>query len=281
MKIMMGHFGTKSHSKFQFLFGITIEDAVRVFHDLGNNTISLFDLLMALHFMRHYPKVQEGALQWRITEYTYRTAVWNTVGLLANLKRVAMKFRFEQPPPTKMFQCMLTVVDASEFEVLAPQDWMEQKRFYSNKKKLHGVKYQFIVRANDGYILDCSDMYPVSVHDVKLWYDWLATNESILLSSEVVGADKGYVGGRRCYTPYKATANKPLTADQKSFNFAFGQVRCVVEQAIQRMKIFQALKEIWRHDFSLHPLVVKAVANIVNYTLTTAPIRTENKFLTK
>ena len=66
--------------------------------------------------------------------------------------------------------------------------------FYSNKKKIHGLKYQVIVRINDGQIIHVSKGYPCSVHDKKLWDCWLNDYKDELLSSEVVAADKGYQG---------------------------------------------------------------------------------------
>ncbi len=49
--------------------------------------------------------------------------------------------------------------------------------------------------------------------------------------------------------------------------------KILVENTIERIKIFHLAKTEWRHDLELHPIAMKALINILNVDLQFHPLR--------
>jgi hypothetical protein len=64
---------------------------------------------------------------------------------------------------------MELIVDSCEQPIQRPQEYEEQKKFYSGKKKNHTFKNQFIVTPNGREIVDIIVGKPGPTSDINIW----------------------------------------------------------------------------------------------------------------
>jgi hypothetical protein len=162
------------------------------------------------------------------------------------------------------------ILDATEQRVERPQQDATQKEHYSGKKKAHTLKTQIVVNAQ-GRIQHVSESVPGAKHDVVLARESEVTEE---VPSEVaLEGDKGYQGlegkdpQREVKTPYKKPRGGELTEEQKLFNRVFNRGRVIVEHALAHLKVFQVLKQVYRHRRAQHNTIFRIIAGLVNRRL--------------
>ena len=79
-------------------------------------------------------------------------------------------------------------------------------------------------------------------------------------------ADKGYLGERDVLVcPIKEYANIPLTQHDRSFNRKLKSIRQIIERVNKRLKHFNAISHVWRHDHSLNGRCFHIVARYKPY----------------
>jgi hypothetical protein len=155
-------------------------------------------------------------------------------------------------------------IDATEREVVRPQDTEQQQTTYSGKKKRHTVK-QTIISTACKRILFLGDAVAGRIHDYRRFKE-----EFPLDSLDEDGlvrwfrqfkrwVDLGYLGIQKdddaieINIPHKnprkskANPNPTLTREQKEENRALSRVRVVVEHAIGGMKRFAILTQTFRN----------------------------------
>jgi DDE superfamily endonuclease len=120
----------------------------------------------------------------------------------------------------------------------------DQKPYYSEKHKRHGVNVQVIADAA-GRLIWVSPALPGSVHDLTA----ARTHHIIdaLTSTEVMTfADKGYQGARGSVrTPFKRRRFRPkLSRRQKAVNRAHAKIRARGERAIATLKTWKILVKL-------------------------------------
>jgi len=238
------------------------------------------NILIALHFLKNYPIEIVGAAYWRLRdEKYYSRIVWQTITIMySTLQHPNLSSRLFQPNYTGLFEGIFLIVDCTECPIQPiRQSWATQRVFYSGKKKMHTLKYQLAVTLNTGTIVSYFGPYPGSVHDKLIMDRWCSTYEHELKQNELCLGDKGYIGQERCLVPYKKSQSGPT---EKQFNFILGDVRCLVEQTIQRVKVFQCVSTRWRHDLYKHHFAFTVCCILANYSIEQNPIRNEeNKLL--
>src|SRR5690606_909028 len=87
----------------------------------------------------------------------------------------------------------------------------------------------------------------------------------VMDDGEKLMADKAYIGDTHFLAPFKPSR----TPTEEVFNAYHNALRQMVERLIRRIKIFRAVKEVWRHDLALHKKVFFVVCQITNLLLIT------------
>ena len=124
-------------------------------------------------------------------------------------------------------------------------------------------------------ILHISNAFPGSVHDLTIARISGLENE-LLHNHETCIGDKAYQGSPAFVAPFKNYRNAPLSIYQIMFNQLLEKYRNFVERVNKRLKIFQCIKQQWRHPIEKHPLVFTAVSIIVNLSFSFRPLNEED-----
>jgi DDE superfamily endonuclease/Helix-turn-helix of DDE superfamily endonuclease len=248
-------------------------------------SLDLIDrLLMALVWLRVYPTYE--LLGWLFG--LEKSNAWENVqGALAVLGTLA-DFPFERPAADRVklatpaaviaaFPEVKILIDGKEQPFQRPQEWDEQKPFYSGKKKRHTVKNQ-VICTPEGRIGGISETVPGSTHDLTMTrqdgtLDRLGEGESAM-------ADEAYTGGQKdrpgtpLVLPRRATRGHPLTEEQKAANRVISGYRVVIEHVMAQLNRFQVLKQIFRSEFGRHTRVIRVVAALVDRRIAAVPLKT-------
>jgi len=172
------------------------------------------------------------------------------------------------------------VIDGSDFPLHVPSEGKSTRlRYYCGRPKdriesRYNIKYIFGVHVATGKIVFVGPPTEGSRHDIT------ALRRSGLLAivndsdiTEIILADKGFVGEDSVITPYKGAAEE-LTTGQKLFNKILSSIRQIVECTLHRLKIFGILgsRGKWRWNRELHPTIVNLCAQITNISITRNPV---------
>ena len=152
------------------------------------------------------------------------------------------------------------IIDATEQPIERPKK--DQKLYYSGKKKRHTLKTE--VRINlQGRIVHISQSKPGSVHDFTLF-----KQEPPPPDHSRLFVDSGYQGIDKVHSnaefPYKSTKNKPLDAEEKTYNFALSRLRVLAENSIGKLKVFKILSDRYRNKRKRYNLKFNIISGIVN-----------------
>jgi len=83
--------------------------------------------------------------------------------------------------------------------------------------------------------------------------------------------DSGYQGIneylQNALIPYKATKNKPLTAEKKAINTIISKARIAIEHINRELKIFRICKETYRGKGARGLIRVKIIASLYNHRI--------------
>lgn len=147
------------------------------------------------------------------------------------------------------------LVDATERQIQRPS--VNNKAFYSGKKKMHTIKNQILLDEQN-LISHVSPTYSGKTHDMKVF-----RNQKYPKHINFLG-DLGYIGESNIITPHKF--HKKLNKDQKSFNKTISSIRCSVEHVFAWMKNFKILSSKFRGSFSLanHSFII--IAGLYNFS---------------
>ena len=146
-------------------------------------------------------------------------------------------------------------VDGTDYQIQEPWPFTKDfnRKFYSHKFKRAGLRYEIAVSISSGDIVWFHGPFPCgSFPDTKIF--WLKL-EKMLESHERAVADKGYRGVVKCMTDFDAESK-----EHKAF---MSNARARHETVNRRLKEYQSLKQLWRHDVNKHHLVFKCVVTIV------------------
>jgi hypothetical protein len=152
------------------------------------------------------------------------------------------------------------IIDATENQIERPK--MEQKQYYSGKKKRHTIKTEIRV-TREGKILHVSESVPGSVHDFAL----LKRGDKIPKNTRVY-VDSGYQGIQDIHKeseyPYKKHMRGELAEEEREYNTALSRIRVKVENVIAKVKVFKIMTERYRNKRKGFNDKFKIIAGIVN-----------------
>lgn len=152
------------------------------------------------------------------------------------------------------------LIDATEQPIERPKK--RQKPYYSGKKKRHTLKTEIRVNPK-GRIIHVSKSHPGSVHDFAVF-----KGEKRPKKETRVFVDSGDQGIADLHPnadfPYKTRKNKPLNAEEKTYNKALSRVRVVVEHIFAAIKTFKIMSERYRNKRMRYGVKFNIIAGIVN-----------------
>jgi hypothetical protein len=163
------------------------------------------------------------------------------------------------------------LMDATEQVIPRPQSKRKRKPYHSGKKRKFTVKTQ-IATTRKGYIVHISQTTGGRTNDYKLFKK--SRLPQVIPKDTRLFSDAGYQGIRKDYPdiasviPFKRhRGKKELTRSEKIFNKKQRRVRIRVENALARIKKFQAINQIYRHSVHNYNQTFRFVANIVNFRM--------------
>jgi hypothetical protein len=110
-----------------------------------------------------------------------------------------------------------------------------------------------------------------AIHDMRIAR--ISGLEGLLASNEEVGiGDKAYIGSPQFIAPFKKPQNGQLTEDQQNFNKLIEQFRHTVERVNARLKVYQSVRQEWRHSIEKHSVVFHVIALLVNLSFKQRPL---------
>ena len=161
-------------------------------------------------------------------------------------------------------------IDATEQEILIPEDKKRKKEYYSGKKKRHTVKTQLMVNKK-GEILHKSKHHKKGrQHDYKVYKD----EHPVTPKSVKNYYDLGYVGVEKDFPdvkvvlPVKKIRNVELTQKEKIYNKRHRRQRVIVEHTICRIKKFSIMGNKYRNRLKRYDTMSDIVSGLVNYRIT-------------
>lgn len=173
------------------------------------------------------------------------------------------------------------LIDATERPHCRPKDVKAQQQKYSGKKKRHTVKNTIIASACQQILFLGYTVFG-SCHDYSLFKTEFPPDTDWFQAFRL-WVDLGYLGIQKDYDaleihiphkkPRKSKANPQptLTDEQKAENREMSRVRVVVENALCRMKRFNALVVTFRnHKDNLVDDVALGAAGLANWSLSVA-----------
>ena len=156
------------------------------------------------------------------------------------------------------------IVDTTECPVQVPAE--EEWLYYSVKKARHTVKYEVVISMGPtARIIWFNGAFGGSVHDLTIARRDLLP---IMHHSECILADKAYIGENQFVCPFKPPKNE----EEKRFNAKLHDARSNIERMNKRLKNFNILTQVWRHQLVLHELVFEVICNLVNLMLVDEPL---------
>jgi len=194
-QVLLITFANKSQLLLEAMCGATFEDLEWIWSCLQGKLTqetAARDIIMALHFLKHYPTEIVGAGYFKLKSYKYYSQlVWHVLLLMVqHLPKLDFEQRHNQPQFSGIFANVLTIVDGTECPIQPPRSsWEAQKIYYSRKKKRHMLKYQAMCRTIDGMIIDCYGPFPGSVHDKPIFDSWFIKYNNELDTKEVILGD--------------------------------------------------------------------------------------------
>ncbi|MEH2072488.1 MAG: transposase family protein [Nostoc sp.] len=141
------------------------------------------------------------------------------------------------------------IVDSAEQATARPLDYQEQKRYYSDKKKMHTLKNQFIVLPGGEDIVDICVGMLRKTSDINLFRD---TRHKFADSQRFIG-NKAYIGDCAFTTPHKKQKNTEISELQKQENKQLSSRTIAVKHMICLVKIFRVASDkfsLARHRYS-------------------------------
>jgi DDE superfamily endonuclease len=130
------------------------------------------------------------------------------------------------------------------------------KRWYSHKFKASGIAYEVGVCIKTGDIVWVNGPFPAGEYNDLKMFRMALKHE--LGENERVAADKGYAG--EC--PLTAKTPGPLYSDP-AYTKMMSDVAARHETANNRLKMFECLKQRFRHTVANHAACFRAVAVLV------------------
>jgi hypothetical protein len=157
------------------------------------------------------------------------------------------------------------IVDSAEQPRNRPEEYKEQKKYYSGKKKNHTFKNQITVLPLGEDIVDVIAGQPGPKSDITLFRQ----GKKSFGTNQKFQGDKAYVGEVSIKTPTKKPNQRELTTSEKEKNKELASARIFVEHLIRVMKIFRVASERFRLNPSKYEQIIMTICGLVRFRIGT------------
>lgn len=150
----------------------------------------------------------------------------------------------------------MVTVDGTDFEIYEPTPF--SPGWYSHKFKGAGLRYEVALAISTGDIVHINGPFPCGNYpDITIFRSKL---KGMLRDGEMVEADNGYRGE---HNHVRTPVDYVSTTDKKQKAKAMARQ----ETINRRFKQFGALKQVFRHDISVHRVVFESVTVITEMNI--------------
>ena len=195
-------------------------------------------LCLCLFYLRHAPVFEVLGLLFEVSTTTANDVFHYWLEVLRDLLPASLYEECGQKGDDWSYfkeyleqYCLL--VDSTEQDRERPQDNLEQKKFYSGKKKRHTFKSSVVSLPEGNDIVDVTAGHPGPTSDISLFRD----QQKKFSEQQKFEGDKAYVGAKHMTTPHKKPRNGELTEQQRAENKIISSSRIFIEHLIRRIKI--------------------------------------------
>jgi hypothetical protein len=214
----------------------------------GCLTSAELKLFFILFYFKAYPTQDVmglffGITQGQVSEWVRQLTA--AAGQLIPLHKPARQPRQLAQLLAEEPQLQELIIDGTERRLPRPQHRGRQKRFYSGRKKRHGVKNVVIV--GRGQVLWCSPTVPARRHDKRVAEQArlrLPARVDLLGDSGFEGLDAGAAG---VVTPWKRHRGRKLHWQRRRFNRVLAGHRIGVEHVFASVKRLRVLRDEFRN----------------------------------
>ena len=169
-------------------------------------------------------------------------------------------------------------IDGTERRIQRPKDNVEQKEYYSGKKKAHTMKNHLVTHSESRRVCYLSKTVTSKKHDKKLADESDIQYPPLSLLEQDTGFQGFDPAGIVVLQPTKKPKGKELTHSEKFINRCVSSGRIVVEHVIAGVKRCRIVKDIlrnWKSDFD--DLIVELACGLHNLRVTKrSPIESIN-----
>ncbi|MEC4812546.1 MAG: transposase family protein [Scytonema sp. PMC 1069.18] len=242
-------------------------EKIRIIKKGGGRKVKLSmeeQILLTLVYLRHLTTFQLLGLQFGVSESTANDTFnyWFPLlqeilpsTLIEQVKKNASDYEIVQELLTKYE----LIVDSTEQPRERPEEYGEQKKYYSAKKKSHTFKNQIIVLPNGQDIVDVIAGKPGPKSDITLFRE----SQSDFESNQKFQGDKGYIGESSIKTPMKKPKKGELTLAEKAKNKEMASSRIFIEHLIRLLKIFRVASERFRLNPRKYEKIIMTICGLV------------------
>ncbi len=246
---------------------------VRIINKGGGRKVKLSteeQILLTLIYLRHLTTFQLLGIQFGVSESTANDTFnyWFPLlqellpsSLLEQVKKNASDYEIVQEILTNYE----LIVDSAEQPRERPEEYKEQKKYYSGKKKTHTFKNKITVLPDGLDIVDVIAGFPGPKSDINLFREGKKSFDK----NQKFQGDKGYEGEPSIKTPIKKPKKGELTSTQKSKNKELASERIFVEHLIRMIKIFRVASERFRLNPSKYEKIIMTICGLVRFRIGT------------
>jgi hypothetical protein len=138
-------------------------------------------------------------------------------------------------------------IDATERRRQRPKDNIEQREYYSGKKKAHTVKNDVIVTLKARTVKYLSNTYKGKTHDKKICDEEQPTFPEACTLYQDTGFQGYAPEGVIIQQPKKKPRDRELSVEEKKQNALISSVRIVAEHVIAGIKRCRIVKDVFRN----------------------------------
>ena len=216
--------------------------------------INIEHFLMAMHFLKTYPKEYEREVAFDVSEKYGREKTWMWVEKIRGLK--AEKVVWADYPG----QTWVITVDGAHFWINEPmtKSWKEAKKYYSHKFNKAGWAYELGISISEDCLVWMNGPFPAGKNDTWIFQQGL---KALLISKNQKAIGDGvYSGHQEAVSTWNAHDSK--------------RVRKFKSRALKRhekfnghMKVFECLSNRFRSGKEKFAACFEAVAVICQYQI--------------
>jgi DDE superfamily endonuclease/Helix-turn-helix of DDE superfamily endonuclease len=225
---------------------------------------------LCLFYLRQMPTFEVLGIQFGISKTEANDTFHQWLKIFRKLLPASLLEQLENQPQNRdmLYELLAEIellVDSSEQDRQRPQNYQEQKKYFSGKQQSHTFKNSVISCSKGEDIIDVTIGAKGPEADINLFRQQQLKFSS---SQQFIG-DKAYVGASQTTTPTKKPKGKELTSEQKQENQQISRQRIFIEHLIRRLKIFRIAADKFRLNPHNYEQVILTICGLVRLRLGT------------